>query len=214
MYPACGNRDFRAGCDVADRLDFFFFHAGQRQRPNGIFIDMKIQMVSAARHTAKVLMQSVQRLWGEKFIKVWYNKSYAAGRFPYNDKNEGMHMANGIIFLVGALIMFYMALRSVRQRRSLCTNGEKVQARITGTVQSRDGTAYVLEFTTAGGSHRLQYPKPSRSKDFAEGSVVTLYYDPEAPEKMYVEGDKSVLGAEALYAGIGVALLVLMFALL
>ena len=77
-----------------------------------------------------------------------------------------------------------------------------------------DGTAYVLEFTTAGGSHRLQYPKPSRSKDFAEGSVVTLYYDPEAPEKMYVEGDKSVLGAEALYAGIGVALLVLMFALL
>ena len=44
--------------------------------------------------------------------------------------------------------------------------------------------------------------------------VVTLYYDPEAPEKMYVEGDKSVLGAEALYAGIGVALLVLMFALL
>ena len=137
-------------------------------------------------------MQSVQRLWGEKFIKVWYNKSHAAGRFPYNDKNEGMHMANGIIFLVGALIMFYMALRSVRQRRSLCTNGEKVQARITGTVQSRDGTAYVLEFT----------------------SVVTLYYDPEAPEKMYVEGDKSVLGAEALYAGIGVALLVLMFALL
>ena len=97
-------------------------------------------------------MQSVQRLWGEKFIKVWYNKSHAAGRFPYNDKNEGMHMANGIIFLVGALIMFYMALRSVRQRRSLCTNGEKVQARITGTVQSRDGTAYVLEFTTAGGS--------------------------------------------------------------
>lgn len=79
---------------------------------------------------------------------------------------------------------------------------------------SRDGTAYVLEFTTAGGSHRLQYPKPSRSKDFAEGSVVTLYYYPEAPEKMYVEGDKSVLGAEALYAGIGVALLVLMFALL
>ena len=58
-------------------------------------------------------MQSVQRLWGEKFIKVWYNKSYAAGRFPYNDKNEEMHMVNGIIFLVGALIMFYMALRSV-----------------------------------------------------------------------------------------------------
>lgn len=33
-------------------------------------------------------MQSVQRLWGEKFIKVWYNKSHAAGRFPYNDKTR------------------------------------------------------------------------------------------------------------------------------
>ena len=51
-------------------------------------------------------MQSVQRLWDKKFIKVWYNKSHAAGRFPYNDENEGLHMANGIIFLVGALIVF------------------------------------------------------------------------------------------------------------
>lgn len=40
--------------------------------------------------------------------------------------------------------------------------------------------------------------------------MVTLYYDPDAPEKMFVEGDKSVLGAELLYTGIGVALLVLM----
>ena len=123
-------------------------------------------------------------------------------------------MFNIIIFLLGAGIMFFMALRSVLARRRLCTQGQKVTATVEGTVRSRDGGAYVLAFTTAGGSHRLQYPKPSRSKDFAEGSVVTLYYDPEAPEKMYVEGDKSVLGAEALYAGIGVALLVLMFALL
>ena len=123
-------------------------------------------------------------------------------------------MFNFIIFILGAVLMFYMALRSRAQRHKLCTKGQKVSARVAGLAQSRHGTAYVLEFTTAGGSHRLQYPKPSRSKNFAEGSVVTLYYDPEAPEKMYVEGDKSVLGAEALYAGIGVALLVLMFALL
>lgn len=119
-------------------------------------------------------------------------------------------MLNGIIFLIGALIMFYMALRSVRARQQLRTKGACVQATVAGTVQSRDGMAYVLEFTTAGGSHRLQYPKPARSKGFAEGSVVTLYYDPDAPEKMYVEGDKSVLGAEVLYGCIGVALLVLM----
>lgn len=123
-------------------------------------------------------------------------------------------MLNGIIFLIGALIMFYMALRSVRARQQLRTKGTCVQATITGTVQSRDGTAYVLEFTTAGGSHRLQYPKPAKSKAFAEGSVVTLYYDPEAPEKMYVEGDKSVLGAEILYTVIGAALLVLMIQLI
>ena len=104
-------------------------------------------------------------------------------------------MLNVIIFLVGALIMFYMALRSVRARQQLRTKGVCVQATVSGTVQSRDGAAYVLEFTTAGGSHRLQYPKPAKGKPFAEGSVVTLYYDPDAPEKMFVEGDKSVLGA-------------------
>lgn len=123
-------------------------------------------------------------------------------------------MLNGIIFLIGALIMFYMALRSVRARQQLRTKGTCVQATVAGTVQSREGAAYVLEFATAGGSHRLQYPKPAKGKAFAEGSVVTLYYDPDAPEKMYVEGDRSVLGAEVLYAVIGAALLVLMFQLL
>lgn len=78
-----------------------------------------------------------------------------------------------------------------------------------GIVQSRDGAAYVLAFATAGGSHRLQYPKPAKAKAFAAGSTVTLYYDPEDPEKMYVEGDRSVLGAEVLYAVVGAALLVL-----
>ena len=109
-------------------------------------------------------------------------------------------MFNIIIFLLGAGIMFFMALRSVLARRRLCTEG---------TVQSRDGGAYVLAFTTAGGSHRLHYPKPARGKSFAVGDTVTLYYDPDDPEKMYVEGDRATLGAEVLYAVIGVALLVL-----
>ena len=91
----------------------------------------------------------------------------------------------------------------------LCTQGQKVTATVEGTVQSRDGGAYVLAFTTAGGSHRLHYPKPARGKSFAVGDTVTLYYDPDDPEKMYVEGDRATLGAEVLYAVIGVALLVL-----
>ncbi len=123
-------------------------------------------------------------------------------------------MTNWIIFLIGALIMFYMAFRSFRARQQLRNKGACVEAVVTGTVQSRDGTAWVLEFTTEGGSHRLQYPKPARSKAFEQGAKVTLYYDPEDPEKMYVEGDKSVLGAEALYTVIGVLLLVLMLRLM
>lgn len=118
-------------------------------------------------------------------------------------------MLNVLIFLFGAGLMFFMALRSALQRRKLCTQGESVQATVAGTIQSREGVAYVLEFVTAGGSHRLNYPCPAKSNGFAIGSVVTLHYDPENPEKMYVEGDKSLLGAEILYCCIGLALLAL-----
>lgn len=121
-------------------------------------------------------------------------------------------MFNIIIFIAGAALMFYMALRSVRSRRRLCTKGEKVAARVAGEVQSKDGAAYVLEFATAGGTHRLHYPKPSRGKALAVGSEVTLYYDPDDPQKMYVEGDRAVLGAELLYAAMGAAMLVLLAA--
>ena len=78
-----------------------------------------------------------------------------------------------------------------------------------GHREEPDGGAYVLAFTTAGGSHRLHYPKPAHGKSFAVGDTVTLYYDPENPEKMYVEGDRATLGAEVLYAVLGVVLLVL-----
>ena len=123
-------------------------------------------------------------------------------------------MFNVLIFIIGAGIMFYMGLRSVLARRRLRQKGEKVAARVAGTAQGRDGTAYVLEFETAGGSHRLHYPKAAKGKGFAAGESVILYYDPEDPEKMYVEGDRSVLGAEALYFGLAVVLLVLMFSII
>lgn len=122
-------------------------------------------------------------------------------------------MFNVLIFLLGACLMFYMALRSVRRRRRLAAQGTRVEARVAGTVQSRGGAAYVLEFATAGGSHRLQYPKPAKDKSFAVGDTVTLYYDPEDPAKMYVEGDRSTLNAEILYAMLGAVLLVLTVAI-
>ena len=72
------------------------------------------------------------------------------------------------------------------------------------------GEAYLLEFTTAGGTHRLHYPKSAKGRELAQGAVVTLYYNPDDPAEMYVEGDKSVLGAEVLYVVLGIVLLVLM----
>ena len=107
-------------------------------------------------------------------------------------------------------LMLGMGVRSVLARRRLQTKGEKVTARVTGTAQGRDGQAYVLEFETAGGSHRLHYPKAAKGKGFAAGETVTLYYDPENPEKMYVEGDRAVLGAEVLYFALAVVLVLLM----
>ena len=83
-------------------------------------------------------------------------------------------MFNVLIFIIGAGIMFYMGLRSVLQRRRLQQKGQRVEARVAGTVQSRDGAAYLLEFETEGGSHRLHYPKASKGKGFASGETVTL----------------------------------------
>ena len=119
-------------------------------------------------------------------------------------------MFNVLIFIIGAGIMFYMGLRSVLQRRRLQQKGQRVEARVAGTVQSRDGTAYLLEFETEGGSHRLHYPKANKGKGFAQGSTVTLYYNPDSPDEMFVEGDKAVLGAEVLYVVLGVVLLALL----
>ena len=50
----------------------------------------------------------------------------------------------------------------------------------------------------------------AKGRELAQGAVVTLYYDPDDPAEMYVEGDKSVLGAEVLYIVLGIVLLVLM----
>ena len=72
-------------------------------------------------------------------------------------------MFNVLIFIIGAGIMFYMGLRSVLQRRRLQQKGQRVEARVAGTVQSRDGAAYLLEFETEGGKARA-LPAEKRSR--------------------------------------------------
>lgn len=122
---------------------------------------------------------------------------------------------NVVIFAAGALLMLVMGLRATRSRRALVARGEKVQARVSGTIQTREGVSLALEFTTpAGNTRRLPYPMPRKAKGFAQGSQVTLYYDADHPEKVYVEGDKAVLGAEAIYYVLAALLLLLGFALM
>ena len=117
---------------------------------------------------------------------------------------------NVVIFGLGALLMLVMALRATRARRALVNRGEKVPARVSGTIQTREGVSLALEFTTpAGNTRRLPYPLPRKAKGFEQGSEVTLYYDPDHPEKVYIEGDRAVLGAEIIYYVLAALLLVL-----
>lgn len=117
---------------------------------------------------------------------------------------------NVVIFGLGALLMLVMALRATRARRTLVNRGEKVTARVSGTIQTREGVSLALEFTTpAGNTRRLPYPLPRKAKGFEQGSEVTLYYDPDHPEKVYIEGDRAVLGAEIIYYVLAALLLVL-----
>lgn len=116
-----------------------------------------------------------------------------------------------IVFLgVGAGLMLGMWAYTWWSRQKLLKNGETVQARVAGTAQNRQGSAYVLEFETAGSTHRLQYPRPNKGEPLKPGSQVTLHYDPYKPERMFVEGDRSVLLAERFYLVIGAVLLVLL----
>lgn len=119
-------------------------------------------------------------------------------------------MYNIILFVLSACVMFYMALRSRARRRRLLTKGQRVEARVVAEIQSHDGPAYALEFQTEGGSHRLHYPKVTKGNGFTVGQTVTLYYDPDDLEQLYVEGDRAVLGAEKLYWALGAVLLGLM----
>ena len=144
-------------------------------------------------------------LKNESDYDAFYEDTMHAGH--YENTPESVDI---MIFIIGAALMLGMGVRSVLARRRLQTKGEKVTARVAGTAQGRDGQAYVLEFETAGGSHRLHYPKAAKGKGFAAGETVTLYYDPEDPEKMYVEGDRAVLGAEVLYFALAVVLVLLM----
>ena len=124
-------------------------------------------------------------------------------------------MINILIFAAGAVLMLAMGLRATRARRALMARGVKVQATVAGTVHTRDGVSLALEFTTpAGDTRRLPYPTPSKARHLAQGSAVTLYYDPDHPEKLYVEGDRAALGAELIYYLLAALLALLLVALL
>lgn len=124
-------------------------------------------------------------------------------------------MFNVILFLAGAVLMLVMGVRATKARQALLNRGTKVRAVVAGTIQTREGISLALAFTTpAGDTRRLPYPLPRKAKGFAQGSEVTLYYDPDHPEKVYVEGDRAVLGAEIIYYALAALLLALGLVLL
>ena len=107
---------------------------------------------------------------------------------------------NVIIFFAGAALMLVMAVRASRARLALVNKGVKGQAGGGGPLQKPEGAAPAPGFPPpSGGTRRLPYPVPRKAKGLRQGSQVTLYYDPDHPEKAYVEGDKAVLGAEMIY---------------
>ena len=115
-----------------------------------------------------------------------------------------------ILILLGvAAVMYGYALRTLRQRRRLTQSGEVVDARIAATGTGREGDYYVLEFSTAGGTHRLQYPYPSKAGFCRVGDTVTLHYDPYHPENLFVEEDKSPLRGVWFCLGCGAVLTVM-----
>ena len=87
-------------------------------------------------------------------------------------------MFNVLIFIIGAGIMFYMGLRSVLQRRRLQQKGQRVEAQVAGTVQSRDGAAYLLEFETA-----CTTPKPPRARALPAGKRSRCTTTPKIPKR-------------------------------
>ena len=129
--------------------------------------------------------------------QIWYNKRVSNTLLKWKEKYI---LFNVIIFFAGAALMLVMAVRASRARLALVNKGVKVQAVVAGTIQNRDGVSLALAFTTpSGDTRRLPYPVPRKAKGLRQGSQVTLYYDPDHPEKVYVEGDKAVLGAEMIY---------------
>lgn len=141
--------------------------------------------------------------------QIWYNKGIL---IVWKEKHI---LFNVILFLAGAALMLVMAVRATRARQALVRRGTRVRAVVAGTIQTRDGVSLALAFTTpAGDTRRLPYPLPRKARGFAQGSEVTLYYDPDHPEKVYVEGDRAVLGAEIIYYALAALLLALGLALL
>lgn len=87
-------------------------------------------------------------------------------------------MLNILIFAAGAAIMFWMGLRSLLARRRLCTKGEKVSARVTGTVQSSSGSAYVLEFETQGAATGSSTRSPAGARALKWGRPLRCFMTP------------------------------------
>ena len=118
-------------------------------------------------------------------------------------------MFNVLIFIIGAGIMFYMGLRSVLQRRRLQQKGQRVEARVAGTVQSRDGAAYLLEFETEGAATACT-TQSRQEQGLCQRGNGHAVLRPRRSRKDVCGGRPLRSGAEILYFCLAVVLLALM----
>ena len=103
-----------------------------------------------------------------------------------------------------------MALRSVLARRRLCTQGQKVTATVGGH-RAEAGMAVPMCWPLLPQAAAIGCTTRSLrgARALRWGTPSPYIMTPETRKKMYVEGDRATLGAEVLYAVLGVALLVL-----
>ncbi len=119
----------------------------------------------------------------------------------------------GLFMLAGALIVGTAGFKRYRAYKKLLAESEVAPAKIVGTGENnKTGRYYLVEFKTEGGVHRLPYPMPNKGDFFAVGQDVTLHYDINNLEKLFIEEDKAEMQGITFY--ISMTALLVVFTLL
>ncbi|MFI3169182.1 MAG: DUF3592 domain-containing protein [Faecalibacterium sp.] len=114
-----------------------------------------------------------------------------------------------MFMFAGVLILGFTGLKRYKTYQEILKECEKTPATIVGTGENRTtGRYYLVSFQTEGGTHQLPYPVPKKGDLFMIGQNVTLYYDINNLEKLFIEEDKSEMQGITFYFSIAIMLFV------